>query len=206
MDDRVMIKATTTEHCVCFRTVSAARKSPRSFYIQRDDLLKLRQHSYLVVNDIHCFAEIYREIDARVTIRFYWLSEHGGDGKMDGWNQIVTLPLGKLLDFAERGGIGDNPGKWTVLSLKDTYSPKIVFVDTRNLKQAVANLTIRHKLAKFLSENFHYRNATEIRLFNDFVPYSFFFREMRNGSEGMCGGVILHGQNDLKKAKYSIHT
>lgn len=206
MDNRIMVKATATEHCVCFRTVSRERKSPREFYILRDKLLQLRRQSYLVVNDIHCFAEIYREINARVTITFYWLNERGSNGAIDGWKQTVTLPLGPLLDFAERGGIGDNPKKWTVLSLKDSFSPKIVFMDTRNLKQVVENLTVRHKLAKFLSRNFRYRNVTEIRLFNDFVPYSFFFREMIGEQIGICGGVILHGQNDLKKAEYFLHT
>ena len=79
-------------------------------------------------------------------------------------------------------------------------------MDHRNLRDVVANVTVRRKLARFLSRNFRYRNVTEIRMFNDFVPYSFFFREMIGEQSGICGGVILHGQNDLKTAKYSIHT
>ena len=48
--------------------------------------------------------------------------------------------------------------------------------------------------------------ADEIHLFNDFVPYSFFFREYRNGQPVVCGGLILHGQEDMSKAYYGIHT
>ena len=202
MDNRVLIKASTTENSVCFRTISRERKSPRGFYILKSNLLRLRQESYIVVNDIYCFAELYRETNARVTIRFYWLRENTCNGDMSGWNQTVSLPLAPLLDLAECG----DTEKWRVLSIKDTFSPRIVFMDHRNLRDVVANVTVRRKLARFLSRNFRYRNATEIRMFNDYVPYSFFFREMIGEQSGMCGGMILHGQDDLKTAKYSIHT
>lgn len=155
---------------------------------------------------IHCFAEIYRQIDATVLIRFYWLRERGFNGRTEGWNQSVVLPIGKLLDFAERGGNGYAPATWNTLSVKETFSPKIVFVSTENLKKVVDNVILRRKLARFFRENFHYRFATEIRLFDDFVPYSFFFQEMIGDISGMCGGVILHDQDNLLEASYSIHT
>ena len=41
---------------------------------------------------------------------------------------------------------------------------------------------------------------------NDFVPYSFFFREYQGGRVCLCGGLILHGQDDMSKAYYGIHT
>ena len=206
MENRIMVKATASGDCVYFKTVCRERKSPREFCFLRSELLKMRQKSFLVSKDMRSFAEIYRENNARVVIIFNWLDEDLYTGELKGWKQRVTLPLGTLLDFAERGGIGENPKKWTVLSLRDSFSPRIVFVDTENLKRVVNNLTVRHKLAKFLSRNFQYYNATEIRLFNDYEPYSFFFREICGNDNGMCGGVILHGRDDLKKAKYSIHT
>ena len=57
-----------------------------------------------------------------------------------------------------------------------------------------------------LMANFNWPDADEIHLTNDFMPYSFFFREYRNGQAGMCGGLILHGQEDMDKAYYGIHT
>lgn len=38
------------------------------------------------------------------------------------------------------------------------------------------------------------------------MPYSFFFREFRGGRAGICGGLILHNQDDIFKAYYNIHT
>lgn len=206
MNDRIMVKVTATENCLYFRTIAWDRKSPREFCIPKTSILRLRRERYLVVNDIYCFAEIHREPDASVSIEFTWMKKDLYTGNVEGWSQIISLPLGPLLIFAERGGLEDNPKKWVVLSRKATFSPRIVFVNTENLRKAVENLTVRHKLAKFLSQNFHYRYATEIRLYNDYFPYSFFFREMIGDMVGMCGGVILHGQDNLKKSEYSIHT
>ncbi len=206
MDNRVLIKARAIENCVCFRTINKRKKSPHEFYILRDNLLKLRTQDYVVACDINSFAEICREAEDRVMIRFFWLNCHSCDNSVAGWLQIVCLPFKPLMEFAEHGGRGDSREEWAVLSLKDSFSPKYVFVDTQNLKKAVENLAVRRKLARFLSRNFHYRNATEIRFFNDFVPYSFSFREMFGEREGICGGLILHGQSDMANAYYAIHT
>ncbi|MCH5174248.1 MAG: hypothetical protein J1D85_08610, partial [Bacteroidales bacterium] len=65
----------------------------------------------------------------------------------------------------------------------------------------------RHKLGKALATNFNWPGADEVRLANDFVPYSFFFQEFRNGRPCLCGGLILHSQEeDMGKAYYGIHT
>lgn len=45
------------------------------------------------------------------------------------------------------------------------------------MKAAVADRRIRHKLGKALMSSFNWPDADEIRIFNDFVPRSFFFRE-----------------------------
>ena len=206
MNNRIMVKASASEQYIRFRTISRERKSSREFCFLRSELLQLRKQSYVVSSDLYAFAELRREPCDRVSITFYWLNVNCYNDAVSGWRQTVTLPFEKLMDFALNGGDNGNSERWTQLSLNDIFSPRIVFVDKNNLTAAVANVTVRRKLARFLSRNFRYRNATEIRLFNDFLPYSFFFREMFGESEGMCGGVILHGQSDLKTAKYSIHT
>ena len=38
------------------------------------------------------------------------------------------------------------------------------------------------------------------------LPYSFFFEEYTPYGRGICGGIILHGAEDLAKAQYSVHT
>lgn len=81
-----------------------------------------------------------------------------------------------------------------------------MFCGAKNLLAAVNNLTVRRKLARFLRDNFQWPRTDEIHFYDDMEPYSFFFREMQNGRTGICGGVILHGREDMKTAHYSIHT
>ena len=45
-----------------------------------------------------------------------------------------------------------------------------------------------------------------IVVYDDFVPYSFFFQEECVNGNGICGGIILYGREDLKKACYGMHT
>jgi hypothetical protein len=75
-----------------------------------------------------------------------------------------------------------------------------------NLRAAIGNAQVRHKLGKALMTNFDWPDADEIHLYNDFTPYSFFFREFRGEKSCLCGGLILHGQEDMSKAYYGIHT
>lgn len=90
--------------------------------------------------------------------------------------------------------------------MESRAAPKFVFCGEENLHAVLENRPVRRKLVKFLRNNFHWQGADEIRFYNDFVPYSFFFREFRGGRPGMCGGLILHGQENMAKAQYSIHT
>ena len=83
---------------------------------------------------------------------------------------------------------------------------KLEFCGKENLHAALENKTVRRKLVKFLRDNFWWKNASKICFYDDFLPYSFTFREFRNGKPEMCGGLILHGQENLDRAYYSIHT
>ena len=65
---------------------------------------------------------------------------------------------------------------------------------------------VRKKLARFLRDHFQWTDADEIGFYRDFVPYSFLFREVCRGKPGIVGGVILHMQDDMKKAYYGLHT
>ncbi len=65
---------------------------------------------------------------------------------------------------------------------------------------------MRKKLGKFLSCHFAWKDSRKITVTDDFVPYSFFFREERANGTGTCGGIILHNQQNLKKAYYGMHT
>lgn len=65
---------------------------------------------------------------------------------------------------------------------------------------------LRRKLGRFLNNHFSWKGSRRIVVYDDFVPYSFFFQEERLNGNGICGEIILHGQEDLKKACYGMHT
>ena len=96
--------------------------------------------------------------------------------------------------------------QWKALSLAERRTPKLVFCSKENLHAAVSNKIVRSKLVRCLRDHFDWLSTDEIRIFNDFLPYSFFFQAYRAGCPGICGGLILHDHQDLGRAYYSMHT
>ena len=86
-----------------------------------------------------------------------------------------------------------------LLTIKDYRNPVIEFQSRKNLKAVVSEPILRKKLGKFLSCHFAWKSSTRIVVYDDFEPYSFFFREERQTGMGICGGIILHDRNNLKK-------
>lgn len=206
MTDRTMVKVSATENCLVFRTVTKKSKSPRSFYVLRDDLKRLEQHGSVTANDIHCFAVFQRNISTGlVRIQFSWLRQSGANG-LAGYEETVHLPYDELMAFAVQSSQAPGTAEWKILSVEDAPMPRMVFQSTENLHAALSHRTVRRRLVRFLRDNFKWPWSEEIRFYNDSLPYSFFFREIRCGRPSICGGLILHGQEDMDKAYYSIHT
>ena len=201
-----MVKVSATENCLVFRTVSRKRKSPRSFYVLRSDLERLGQYGSVTANDIHCFAVFQRNsATGLATIHFYWLRQNGTNG-LAGYEETVHLPHDELMAFAVKSLQNPTAAEWNVLSVEDAPMPRMVFQSTENLHAALSHKTVRRKLVRFLRDNFKWHWSEEVRFYNDSLPYSFFFQEMRHGQQGICGGLILHRQEDMDHAYYSIHT
>lgn len=202
MSSRTMVKLFGTEHCVVFRTVSRQQKST-SFYVSREDLRTLERKSEIAVYDLNSFAVFRRDTFAgTVSIHFSWL--HENVGKLTGRKEIVTLPYSRLMAFVNTGG---ETHERSILALdRSGVSPQFVFCDVERLRECLAKKDVRHKLLRFLRDNFHWQDSERICFYSDFSPYSFFFQEIRSGQPCLCGGLILHGQEDMGKAYYSIHT
>lgn len=204
MENRTLVKITAAKHCLIFRTISRTRKSPYSFYVLRDHFEELENllEPAMTVSDIRSFAEFRRDIPRKtVQIRFSWLS--GSEERLTGWAETVTIPYDKLIRFARKSAEGE---AWTALSMREPRPPRLVFSAGKNLHAAVNDPLVRRKLARYLYGSFHWRSADSIYFYDDSLPYSFFFREIHNGQPGICGGLILHGQEDMRQAYYSIHT
>ena len=206
MNDRILVKATASENCISFRTITRNRKSPQRFLILRDELIKLETQASVISHDIWSFAILRRDAtEDTLTIHFTWLS--GSDTHLHGWDEIVTLPYSQLMAFVADSAQEGGPKEWKALSVDiSKRRPKLVFDAKRTLHAILNNAVVRRKLFHFLRDNFKWPRSEQIRFFGDFVPYSFTFQEVCNGQPVMTGGLILHGQEDMSKAYYSIHT
>ena len=203
-----MLRACANEHSISIQTISARMKSPQHFYITYDELDRLQRDGWIISSDIYSFAKIsLDEKRDQIEFAFTWLTGHAHK-RVEGVEQTVTLRWSTFQTFLRDCRQPDGPKTFKAISL-DTYKgrPRLVFAGSKvNLRAAIGNPHIRHKLGKALMANFNWPDADEIHLYNDLVPYSFFFQEIRNGRILMCGGLILHNQDDPRHMTYSIHT
>ncbi|MCI8287403.1 MAG: hypothetical protein HFH89_07080 [Lachnospiraceae bacterium] len=210
MNNRIMIKLSASEGCISLRTVSRGFRSPHRFILLEKELRELEVKKYHLAMDIRSFAELHLEKDTEgrdtdiLEIRFIWLSDVGKN-KLSGTEEILRFPWQAVKESIEKSRSlkGAAVG---LLSMGGNKKPKIEFHSRRNLKAVVEKRVLRKKLGRFLGCHFTCDNGGRIMVFDDFEPYSFFFREERPAGTGMCGGIILHGRENLKEACYEIHT
>lgn len=208
MYDRIMVKVSADDKYVSLWTVSRKRRSPHRFILSREELEELEEKGRVLAKDIHSFADIRRckstQGSDRLAISFFWLND-SGNGDVSGWNQTVQLAYGKFMECVESSSRSKGRER-SLLSMKEDRMPKIEFISRHNLKAVADMPLLRRKLGKFLARNFNWIDYSRIVVTDDFVPYSFGFSGYTPYGSGICGGIILHGQDDLKKAYYGIHT
>lgn len=208
MGNRTLVHMTFAKNCINVRTISFSRKSPHRFYILRSNLEEFLHNPEVIkhVRDINSFATIRMgQRTGTVEIEFTWLS--GNDCNLSGYRETITLPYDMLVKFLDTSTLENKPITWKFLSIDNTRNrPQIVFKSRKNLHEALENDTIRHKLVHALRKQFNWPFAEKIELYDDYMPYSFGFNEIKNGKPVMNGGLILHGQENMQKAYYSIHT
>ena len=71
----------------------------------------------------------------------------------------------------ELASANSDSAAYKALSIPELYAPKLTFVSSHNLHEIVADKLLRRKLSKFLRDNFKW-SSSEIKLFDDFVPYA----------------------------------
>ena len=207
MQPRTMVKAACVSDCITFRTVSREGKSPRELYVFRSLFDDLADRGYAVTYDgLSCAEFCLDRMKNVVSIRFLWLARRG-DGYLSGRDETVMLSYKKLAAFVKASAQADGPKEWQARSMTSRRrQPKLVFCDEKPLRDCLSRKEVRRKLVRFLRDNFHWIGSDEIRFYCDFIPYSFFFQEIRDGKPSLAGGLILHGQEDMQRAYYSIHT
>ena len=139
-----------------------------------------------------------------LVIRFSWLQRAGADS-LRGYEEWVRLPYRRFHECVEAGT--DMAGwNWSQLSVPEKVTRRFEFHSRQNLHQIAQRPLLRHKLGKTLEHHFQWRDAEKILIYDDGAPYSFFFEEVTPRGTGICGGIILHGADNLQKAQYSVHT
>lgn len=208
MDNRIMVKLSVSDDCISLRTFSRGYHSPQRFILTKSELRELDEKRYLTVSDIRSFAKLAlrktMEQEEVLEIDFTWLND-AGSGKVSGVTETVRLSYEKFRELAKESGEDGTQKK--MLSLKDDSRIRIAFLSRKNLRAVAETKMLRKRLGKFMGNHFlRWKGSRQIILYDDFEPYSFFFQEQTPYGAGICGGVILHGRENLKKAYYGIHT
>ena len=200
MNNRTMIKLSASEDCITLRTFSKDCHSPQGFVLTEKELLELEERRYMTVSDIRSFAKVslrksFEQAEI-LEIEFTWLSDAGG-GKVSGRTETVRLSYKKFKSSIKQSR--EDGMQIKMLSLEED--------GRRNLKAVAETKALRKKLGKFMADHFlRWKGSRQITVYDDFEPYSFFFQEQTPYGNGICGGVILHGRENLEKAYYGIHT
>ena len=208
MNNRIMIKLSASEDCITLRTFTKEYHSPQGFILTQKEMMELEEKGHLTVSDIRSFAELALrksiEPEEILEIVFTWLSDAGG-GKVSGMTETVRLPYEKFKELVEESR--ENGTQKRMLSIEERGRVKVTFQSRRNLRAVAETKALRKKLGKFMGNHFlRWKGSRQITVYDDFEPYSFFFQEQTPYGAGMCGGVILHGRENLEKAYYGIHT
>lgn len=197
-----LIKLYGTPDTVFLRTITRQCKSSGVGFAVAD-LRRLEQEKELILRDGLSFAVLRRQEDSDIlAVTLYRLSCEGRD-RLSGWEQRVELPYERFMSFVKEEGDGRQERFFSRITLQ---YPRILFHSAGNLRAAVQDPLIRRKLSKFLRTAFRWPRSTEICLWDDFLPYSFTFREKIGNARGIFGGVILHNREQPAKAYYAIHT
>ncbi len=206
MKDRTLVYMIFRTDCISLRTVRRSRKSPHRFYIPRSGLEKLEHTFRFIAHDINSFAVLHRDVGVgTVEIEITWLS--GDSHALSGYQETIILPYDQIAAYLYKSIFEESPVVWKTLSIDNSHKrPQLIFNSRKNLHAALANRTVRHKLVRSLRDEFHWPQSERIEFFDDFLPYSFTFKEYREGKPAMTGGLLLHNQNNMKKSYYSMHT
>ena len=196
MTDRIMLRARAHENTISIQTYTPRMKSPQRFYLTYSEFDRLQRDGSLITNDIHSFAQLrLDERHDRITFDFTWLTGRSF-GRVEGVEQTVNLRWSQFQAFLENCRLPDGLKEFRAISLDiSKRRPRPVFAGNRaNLKAAIGDPRIRHKLGKALMANFNWPGTDEIHLTNDFCqrrPENVDFR--RNGMSFFAGqhtGVI----------------
>ncbi len=206
--ERIMIKISADGDFISLRTYSRKYGRSKQFVIWRRELDDLKAKQKLLSADGYSYLRMYlhksQEGEDVLKIEVSWLDSSGD--KLIGRLERLSITYQDFLDCIDES-IREGGKSCCRLSLLESRRPVIEFGSRSNLEKIARIKGLRRKLGKFLERHFQWPDAVRIWIVDDsYAPYSFFFREERIGGTGICGGIILHGLEDMQKAYFGMHT
>mgnify|MGYP001041075967 CR=1 FL=1 len=205
--ERIMVTLSADGGYVKLHTFSRRHGRSRTFYIPEDQFGRKPQAKRFLAADGQDFVQVRIEPlapDEKLTLEFAWLSCFGQDG-LRGRSERAELDCAAFYKAAEQSRTRKGEPR-RLLSRRPAPAPRVWFESRKNLRETVQKPILRKKLGRFLTANFQWKDCKGIRILDDFVPYSFCFEEHTAQGIGIFGGIILHGQEDLRTAYYGMHT
>ena len=192
MNNRTMTTVYVDQDSISLKTRSRKDCSPQRFIILKKELQRLEENKYLLIKDIHSYAEL-RLCNAIggakvLEFSFTWLKDAGRDN-VSGHTERVRLPYEPFRAYAAGEEEVANGTRWRLLSISEQSRPKLEFHSRKNLKAVVENSILRHKLGKFLDQHFNWYNYERIVLTDDYLPYNFFFEGYTVQGAKTCGSL-----------------
>ena len=206
--ERTMLKLSVRDEFIVFQTYSRRNGRSSQFYMRVETLNALEQLRTIIAMDDPHFVKMHIYVDRtgveRLCIQFTWLSISGLDS-VHGRREFLDVDYARFKAATEKSRAQQEAWQ-TLLTLPEQGKPPIQMHSKGNLKKVLQNRTLKKKLGRFLASHFRWESAKCIYICDDYLPYSFFFQEEFDDGRGICGGIILHGPEDLRKAYYEIHT
>ncbi len=204
--DRTMVKMSCVADGFELRTFRRETGESRDFFVSRSTFEDLAEYGYTIQDTPESYVVLYCDHFAgTMNLRYAWINRSGN--QLSRWEEPLVLDYKKLMAFVRDSAKVGGPKEWKCLAVPSREAqPRFVFQCSEHLRECLENKAVQRKLIKFLRDNFKWPRAERIEFYSDWVPYSFFFQEYCDGKPGMCGSVILHGQDDMPTAYYSIHT
>lgn len=161
----------------------------------------------IIVADCGCYAalRLTRALDGEMlVIRFSWLQSAGADS-LRGYEEWVRLPYRRFHECVEAGT--DMAGwNWSQLSVPEKVTRRFEFHSRQDLHQIARGRSCGTSWGKLWNTISSGGSLEKTSFMMTMLPYSFFFEEVTPRGTGICGGIILHGADNLQKAQYSVHT
>lgn len=206
---KVLVKVSASGGCIFLRTVSRGFRSRQRFCILEEKIRLLEKKRGILATDIHSYAclELHGSVmGGRADIlraEFTWL-----DGSrlpdLAGKKEVVWLDYGKFRAAVEKS-YGMGGAEVGLLSVDPRRKPEIRFMKGEHLKVVSGNKFLRKRLSRAIM-CLGWKHTKRIIVYDDFAPYSFFYREEKDDGAWVCGRITLHMEDKLREACYGIHT